>query len=189
MKILPFLKIALRDMKRVGAVMPSSKYAVRSIMRSLPSGFSSVLEYGPGDGILTRAILAKLPPSGRLLAIETNHDFVTCLNKIGDPRLTVLHGQAERAAEFARQEELSGFDLVVSGIPFSMLPSALRREMVAMTRDLLNPGGTFLVYQTSPLMVRYLKRDFRVKLRIEPLNVPPYFIMKAVRRDRPARQE
>jgi len=183
MKLVPFLKIALRDMKRVGAVMPSSKFAVRRMSRLLPKSLSAVLEYGPGDGTVTKAVLEKMPPTGRLLAIETNHDFVTCLGQIGDRRLTVAHGQAQQAVEFARRNGMEGFDLVVSGIPFGLLPHALRQEIVAMTRDLLKPGGTFLVYQTSPLMVRYLKKDFRVKTQIEPLNVPPYFIMRAVRRD------
>ncbi len=183
MKIIPFLKIALRDMKRVGAVMPSSKYAVRRITRSLPANLENVLEYGPGDGAVTRAILAKMPASGRILAIETNHDFVECLNGLGEPRLKVVHGQAQQAVDLAREQGQTGFDLIVSGIPFSMLPHAVRQDLVSMTHDLLKPGGTFLVYQTSPLMARYLKKHFRVRIQIEPLNVPPYFIMRAVRRD------
>jgi len=183
MKLVPFLKIAIRDMKRVAALMPSSKYAVRRISRLLPERLDNVLEYGPGDGAVTRAILGKMSPSGRLLAIETNHDFVTCLNQIGDKRLRVIHGQAGQAADFARQNQLEGFDAIVSGIPFSLLPPARRREIAAMTRDLLRPGGVFLVYQTSSMMERYLKEDFRVRTQIEPLNVPPYFIMRAVRRE------
>lgn len=181
MGLIPFLKTALKDMRRVGAVMPSSRFAVRRILRQVPADARFALEYGPGDGVLTRELLKRLPPDGRILAIETNDEFVGCLRRIQDSRLTVVHGDARLAAAFARQHGFAGFDLALSGIPFSLLPGELRRDIVSMTHDLLRSGGVFVVYQTSPLMVPYLKRQFGVKTSVEPLNVPPYFVMRAER--------
>jgi phospholipid N-methyltransferase len=178
MSILRFLKVAAKDF-RVGAVMPSSRFAVRSIMRRVPQRLDAVLEYGPGDGVLTRRLLERLSPDGKLLAVETNPEFADRLASIGDPRFMLVRGDATKAAAHAAAAGLGPFDLVVSGIPFSMLSDATRKDVVDMTHELLKPGGIFLVYQTSPLMVPYLKRRFRVRTSVQPLNVPPYFIMQA----------
>ncbi|HTM67796.1 MAG TPA: methyltransferase domain-containing protein [Candidatus Binatia bacterium] len=180
MKIIDFLKLAARDL-RIGAVMPSSRWAVHKIMDRVPDRLTNVLEYGPGDGVLTKRLLDRLDSQGRMLAIETNPTFAALLAKIEDPRFTLVHGDATVAADFAKEHGLSAFDLVISGIPFSMLSDATRRKVVDMTWDLLRPGGIFLVYQTSPLMVPYLKRRFKVRTSMELRNVPPYFIMQATK--------
>jgi len=182
MDIFSFLKVAIRDPWHVGAVMPSSSFAVRNIMRRVPKDMGTILEYGPGDGVLTKVLLKMLPADGRLLAIETNSDFVDSLRSIDDSRLIVVHGDARQADEFAREHGLSDFDLAISGIPFSLIPSGERMELVSKTRGLLRQGGVFVVYQTSALMRSYLKEVFSVRTFIEFLNVPPYFIMRAVRR-------
>jgi phospholipid N-methyltransferase len=183
MNIFSFLKVAAQDPWHVGAVMPSSSFAVRNIMRRVPKNLRTILEYGPGDGVLTKVLLEMLPVDGRLLAIETNQEFVDSLREIKDSRLIVVHGDARQADQFAREHGLSGFDLAISGIPFSLISAAERTDLVSKTRDLLRPGGVFVVYQTSVLMRSYLKKVFSVRTFIEFLNVPPYFIMRAARRD------
>jgi len=181
MNIISFLKVAVRDL-RVGAVMPSSRWAVAKIMARVPDRLKTVLEYGPGDGVLTRRLLDRLDSTGKLLAIETNPTFIAALQKIEDARFALVMGDATVAADYAREHGLADFDLVISGIPFSMLSDRTRRDVVAKTYDLLRPGGVFLVYQTSPLMVPYLKKKFAVKTTMELRNVPPYFIMQAVKK-------
>ena len=157
--------------------MPSSRFAVQKIVRFMPPDMKYVLEYGPGDGVLTRQILDLLPPDGKLLAIETNDNMCAEVAAINDPRLVLIKGDATRAAEYAAAHGMSKFDMVISGIPFSMLPSRVRQGTAKMTEELLAPSGVFVVYQTSPLMVHYLKMYFDVQVAFEPRNVPPYFIM------------
>ncbi|HTK03963.1 MAG TPA: methyltransferase domain-containing protein [Candidatus Eisenbacteria bacterium] len=180
MNIISFLKVAARDL-RVGAVMPSSRWAVNKIMARVPDRLKSVLEYGPGDGVLTHRLLDRLDSQGRLLAIESNPTFAAQLAKIEDPRFALVHGDATVAADYAREHGLAAFDLVISGIPFSMLSDKTRKDVVQMTWNLLRPGGVFLVYQTSPLMLPYLKKKFAVRTALELRNVPPYFIMQATK--------
>ena len=93
MKILSILKVAVRDL-RVGAVMPSSRWAVSKIMARVPDRLKTVLEYGPGDGVLTHRLLDRLDSQGRLLAIESNPTFAAQLSKIEDPRFALVHGDA-----------------------------------------------------------------------------------------------
>jgi len=180
--LVSFLSVALRDI-RVGAVMPSSAYAVRAILSRLPERLDRVVEYGPGDGVVTRVLLDRLSDDGRYLAIETNDRFFADMSAFDDPRLETVHGSASSADRFAAERGLGGFDLVISGIPFSLVSKEVRREMVGMTYRLLRPGGVFLVYQTSPLMLPYLRSMFTVSTAIEPRNIPPYFIMHAKKKD------
>lgn len=181
MALLPFLKIAARDI-RVGAVMPSSSYAINRIFSCLPDTFGSVLELGSGDGVITARILDRLRPDGRMLAIEANLEFVRMTRSLGDSRLEVVHGDATAAQDIVSQKGFGEFDLVISGIPFSILTHARRNAAVEMTYAMLRPGGIFLVYQSSPLMRGYLKRHFSVSTSVEPRNIPPYFIMRGKKR-------
>lgn len=180
MSLASFLSVAARDI-RVGAVMPSSRHAVRQVLAAVPAGASRIIEYGPGDGVITRRLFERLSPDGRLLAIETNERFTAGLSSISEPRFSLVHGDARRAVEHAAALGLGQFDAAVSGIPFSLLSDADRREVVDMTHGLLRSGGAFVVYQTSPLMVPYLRRRFGVSTKLELRNIPPYFIMKAVK--------
>ncbi len=181
MGLIDFLRVAAKDPLGVGAVMPSSGLAVRRIVRCLPDQVRTVIEYGPGDGVITRQLLDRLPPDGRLLAIEANHDFYRRLLAIDDPRLTLVLGDAREARAYADREGFGPFDAAVSGIPFSMLSAAERESVVNATHELLSENGVFLVYQVSPLMRKPLKARFAVRTYFAPFNVPPYFIMRAAK--------
>ena len=88
MQQIDFLKTALKDFK-AGAIAASSKYAVKRIVKEIPPVCRSVIEYGAGDGIITKKILDKLPTDGKIIAVEINHGFVGKLREIKDARLEV----------------------------------------------------------------------------------------------------
>ena len=71
-----FLKIAFRDYKRVGAVTITSKYTIRRVLRALKPEYKYIVEYGAGNGAITREILNTLPPDGKLVAVELNDDLI-----------------------------------------------------------------------------------------------------------------
>lgn len=178
---LRFLQTALSDHK-VGAVTESSSHAIRGILKALPARCEYVVEYGPGLGVVTRAVISHLVPSGRLVAIETNNHFVRELQKQADPRLVVLEDDVVARMEQWSNLGLPRIDAVISGIPFSFLAPRLRERLIKKTYEALAPGGVFVVYQYSPLVFPILKKYFdRVSVSFEPRNLPPYFIMKGVK--------
>jgi len=139
-----------------------------------------VVEYGPGNGVVTRELLRRLEPDARLVAYEINAAFAEELRRSIDLRLEVH--EADIIAASSRLCELSdgGVDAVVSGIPFSFLSPSTREAVVRNTSRALRSGGRFIVYQNSAKMVKPLRRYFReVSGRFEPRNVFPYFIMVA----------
>ena len=179
MNTLDFIKTAVRDY-RVGALSASSQYTIEKIMRELNSEHEYIIEYGAGDGVVTKEILKRLPVHGKLVAVEFNKEFFPDLKSIDDERVSILSDDVRIVAKNLRGLGLPKIDAVISGIPFSFLSPKERREIVKNTYQALASGGIFIVYQYSPFMLPILKKYFsRVELRFEPLNIPPYFIMRA----------
>ncbi len=175
-----FLKKALGSGTEVGAVTMSSKHVVEDVLRIMPKSFSTVVEYGSGDGVMTRALLEKLPHDGKMLAIESNEGFVVELQKMGDVRLKVMHNLVQDIGA----EDMGSYspaDVVVSSIPFSFLSLDERLRVVSEAHSLLAPGGLFIVFhQYSWLMQKPIQSIFgSVSTQFEARNMPPCFILWA----------
>ena len=187
MALFSFLKTAVRDIVNVGDVAPSSSYVIKRVTEALPNGVKTIVEYGPGEGVITKELLKQLPPDGRLLAIELNAEFIEKIKKIKDPRLTVVAGNAVRAHEIVRENNMVLVDAVISGIPFTFsyffIPNKVKMAIVESTRKLLRAKGVFIQYQSSLLMRRFLKQHFLISFVYEPRNFPPYFIIRAEKKD------
>jgi phospholipid N-methyltransferase len=180
MNSIQFLKTALKEYKMVGALTPTSRYAVERIAGEIAAEDKYIVEYGPGDGVITKRILSVLPSDGRLAAIEIDRDFRAELERIQDPRLSVVYDDAAVVSRELADIGLPRIDAVVSGIPFSLMKSQIRREIIRHTHKALRPGGKLIAYQASLLVLPLLKNYFRaVQWRLEPRNLPPYFIMVA----------
>ena len=180
---LAFLFAAIRDFHHVGTLWRTSRWAAREIARLLGPARRNVVEYGAGDGRVTAELLNIMPADGTLLALEINPEFCEALAEMGeetgDERLMV---RRRDIVEFVQNgsRELPRIDAIVSGIPLSFHSAEERAMIVARTRELLAPGGLFIVYQVSPVFFPAVKRTFpKAKLIVSPKNLPPYFIAVA----------
>jgi len=165
----------------LGSVIPSSRFLVRRALRPIDwSRARLIVEYGPGLGTCTAEILRRMRPDARLLVFETHPDFVKHLRESHtDPRLEVMHESAEEVESTVDDLGLSGADYVLSGIPFSLMPGEVRDRILTRTRSVLEPGGTMVVYQFSPLIGLELKRVFDdVDWGFEPRNFLPAVIFR-----------
>lgn len=179
MKKRSIIKNVIKD-HRVGALTASSKYTIRAMLKRVKGTHRYIVEYGAGNGVITKKMLDLLPKDGTLIAIETNNELLKELNAITDPRLKVVHGDVVPLSKNLLSLGIPSVDLVVSGIPFSFFKPDVRRQIVANTYEQLSPGGTFLVYQFSPLILPILKKYFKkIQLYYEVRNLFPYFIMVA----------
>src|SRR3989344_6403005 len=170
-----FFKNAILD-RNVGAVSKSSKYVINNVLKRLKQPLQIVIEFGPGDGPMTKALLKRLSPDGKLLVIESNVKFVEELRKIDDERLHIVEGNVQDIIS----KDIYGFekvDLVVSSIPFSFLKPSERINIVKITNKLLISGGSFIIFhQYSRLMAKTLRQVFgSVSVILEPRNFPPCF--------------
>jgi phospholipid N-methyltransferase len=160
----------------LGSIIPSSRYLVRRLLDQVNwEAARTIVEFGPGVGNITAEILARLQPAGRVIAFETNPDFVKHLRReFKDDRLTVAPTSAENLRTILDQHAVGAADHVISGIPFSVMPENVRRSIVEQTRNSLRPGGSMLVYQFSSAVKPVLANVFAdVKHEFEWFNVLP----------------
>lgn len=176
-----FFRSFLAHPRRIGAVLPTSQRAVRDMLELADLGRAEVVvELGPGTGVYTAAILARLREDARLLALEIDPVLASSLAaRLVDPRLRVVHDSAENLDTHLEGRRA---DVVVSALPFTALPTELRRIILDRASQALAPGGIMLVIQYSPLLARELHRVFgTVRRRLSLLNVPPAFLFACER--------
>jgi len=174
-----FLKSAIFG-KKVGAISRSSKYVTKAVLNNIGNlPLKRVIEYGPGDGIVTRKLLDNLSLGGKMLVIETDKHFAHILENIGDSRLIVIQKKIQDVIPDLNELGFENADLIVSSIPFSLIEKTERDYIVLNSLKILKPDGIFIVFhQYSKIMVKPLRHYFgNVKTKFELRNVLPCFIM------------
>ena len=173
---LRFLRAFAANPRQVGAILPTSRQAVRDMLDlgDVPAA-DLVVELGAGTGSQTGEILARMRPDARLIALEIDPRLAALLEeRYDDPRLQVVADSAEHL-----QKHLDGelADVVVCALPFTSLEPGLRRRILESLPRALAPRGVALVIQYSPLIQSELRRLFpSVRRRISVMNVPPAFL-------------
>jgi phospholipid N-methyltransferase len=172
---LAFLKGFLREPKGVGSVIPSSRFLERKMVRMAGvAEADSVIELGPGTGGTTRAILAAMPETATLLAIELDPSFADHVRTIEDRRLIVHQGSAENLADLIAAHRLRAPRAILSGIPFSTMPEDVGRRIIEAIRDVLAPGGCFVAYQFRGAVAERARPILgEPEVSPELLNIPP----------------
>ena len=160
----------------LGSIIPSSRFLVKQVLQAIDWERARVIvEYGPGVGTFTGEILRRMRSDARLIAIETNRDFVRFLRRsLPDARLQVVHDSAAQVRAVLEQLGLPAADYIISGIPLGSMPEPVRANIVGESRAALAPGGAFLVYQFTARALPALRRTFGdVRRSFELYNLPP----------------
>ena len=161
--------------KAVGAIIPTSSVTAKRMASVVnPASGLPVLEIGPGTGVITRAILARGVPAGKLYLVEYARDFVEHLRR-HFPGVNVIQGDAFDLAGSLGKDAPNQFDSVVSGIPLLNFPVERR---IAYIEDLLDrvPAGRPIIQLTygpkspvPPGLGNYSVKHFDFVIR----NLPP----------------
>ena len=113
----------LRSPRTVGAFWPSSS-ALAKAMVARPSGLNTsetIVELGPGTGAFTGAIVERLGPSARFLAVDIEPAFVESIRRRW-PEVECVCASAEHLEQLSPMRDIGPVDHIVSGLPFASLP-------------------------------------------------------------------
>ncbi len=142
-----FFRKGLEDFDTTANVVSSSRWLVDAMLAAIPSDAKTVVEFGPGTGTLTRAILARLRPDAKLYAIELEQGLLEgCTKSIGDPRLIGVHGSAVDAAALLGPSVVGQADAVISSLGLSLMDEDIRRGIMTAASALLAPDAAFTQY-------------------------------------------
>lgn len=137
----------LRNPRTVGAVSASSKALAREMVREIPRDKPvTVVELGPGTGSFTRAIVERVAPGSRFLAIELEREFVERLRPRW-PGVEFVLANAVELEQIVKKRHMTPVDHIVSGLPFASLPVDDIRRILDGIQHTLRPGGTFTTFQ------------------------------------------
>ena len=166
----------------IGAPAPTGAALAAEIAAVVPSTTATtVVELGPGTGPISPVVRARLAPGSRYVAVELDAELVAHLRRTL-PWLEVLHGDAADLRTLLADADVGPVDAVVSSLPWTLLPPAKRRGMLAEIAAALAPGGVFATISTLtalPALVRDLREDldarFEEVVATRPVwrNVPP----------------
>lgn len=176
----------LRSPRTVGAVAPSSAALARQMVAGLDFDRARVVELGPGTGSFTRAIVPKVGPTGRFLAIDIDPTFVAAL-RARWPHVDFVCGSAEQLPALAADRGLLPVDHILSGLPFASLPAAITRGILDGIEHTLGAGGTFTTFQYvnayGMAAAVAFRQDLSRRLGGEPTrrlvmrNIPPAWVL------------
>ena len=173
---------------KTGAILPSSENLCELItdMAELPK-VSTVIEFGPGTGVITEMIMRKKSPDTIFFAMEINEAFVEA-TKRRCPDAIVYQSSAENASKHLGMHGESGCDLILSSLPWTTFDGETQQKLLDTIYDVLNPGGKFLTYAYVPGFVFPAAWRFRKKLsskfdkvarsRVIWSNIPPAFVYR-----------
>lgn len=162
--------------RMVGSIIPSSRFTVRKMLAPVDWGKCQLfVEYGPGIGTFCEPVLERLRGDGTLIVIDTNPLYIDYLKRtIRDKRFHAVLGSAEDVETIVAEHGFDHADYVLSGLPFSTLPSGVAPAIAAATHRVIRPGGAFLVYQFTAACRDYMAPHFkRIDAGFEWLNVLP----------------
>ncbi|QDT01799.1 Ribosomal RNA small subunit methyltransferase A [Rubripirellula lacrimiformis] len=186
-----FLKNFLRHPTQVGAIAPSSAGLVEAMVQWFDWDTArSIVEFGPGTGVFTEAILERKHADAKFFAIERSPELAN-RTRSRCPDAVVYEDSVTNVVDLCRQESIGKVDAIICGLPWASFSDSLQTEIFDAMLDVLAPGGQFATFAywqgvVLPAGMRFsrrLKNTFPQVQRSHTVwkNLPPAFVYRCVR--------
>lgn len=186
----------LRNPRTVGAVSASSRAMAQTMVAEIPTDRPvKVVELGPGTGSFTRAIVERIAPGSRFLALDIEPTFVERVRRRW-PSVECVLASAENLERLVKERHLAPVDHIVSGLPFASLPVEVSRAILDGIEHTLRPGGTFTTFQYvhgyAMPQGRFFRKEMSLRMGGPPhrqlvlKNFPLSFILTWTRPEQPS---
>ena len=131
----------LQNPKQVSAIAPSSRALARAMAQGLDQTTGRVVEFGPGTGRLTKAILDTGVLASNLTMFELDAVFASHL-RAAFPGTTLHLAGADTAPDHVAP----GVGAVVSGLPLLSMPDAISTAIVTAAFKILAQGAPYIQF-------------------------------------------
>jgi phosphatidylethanolamine/phosphatidyl-N-methylethanolamine N-methyltransferase len=135
----------MQNPRQMSAIAPSSRALARAMAKGLGPDTGRVVEFGPGTGSLTRAILDAGVRPENLTLFELDPHFAAHL-RAAFPGATLHLSGADTAPEHVAP----GVGAVVSGLPLLSMPDEVCHAIVTAAFKVLAPGAPFIQFTYGP---------------------------------------
>ena len=181
LKKIAFFKEAVKNIKTLGSVLPSSRFLIKKMLRNVDFSKDLILvEFGPANGIITSEILKRMSANSKLICFEINPAFYQFLTEnIKDDRVILLQESAENIDVELKKNGITEIDFCISSLPLAMIPKEICEKIIKNTIKVLKPNSGFVQYQYSLQYYKPLKNLFNkknIRLNFVFFNFPPAFI-------------
>lgn len=199
-----FAREFLKEPKEMAAVAPSSRHLARKMVEGFDfAGASAVVEYGPGLGTFSNAIIQRMhaagvsgsdvaPGSCRFIAIERNEKMAELFRQRHTPGdVTLYCDDAANVRSICTREGIDQVDYVVSGLGWPSFSDDVRERILSATAEVLRSGGEFRTFGYHVgLMLRGAWHFRRVVRRLFSevtisevvwRNMPPAFVYRCIK--------
>lgn len=162
--------------KRVGSVMPSSRFLAEQMVKPIEwDHMRAIAELGSGTGAITRVLQAHATDEMDIVLFEMDKQMREYIRK-QYPQFP-CYANARHLYEKMQEQGIPALDCVVSGLPFFNFDESIRKALLDQVIQALKPGGLFITYQYSLQMKKMLADTFIIEaIRFVPMNVPPAFV-------------
>lgn len=140
-----FRRRLLKNPRQISAIAPSSRTLARAMTLGLGPKSGPVVEFGPGTGRFTEALLARGVRPETLTLFELDEEFVAYLRQ-KFPGVTVHQLPAQEAARLVAP----GVSTVISGLPLLSMPPEVRESIVGAAFAILAPRGRYVQFTYGP---------------------------------------
>ena len=166
---------------KVGSVYPSSNILSKKIIKKIDLKTSKLfVEFGGGNGCITKKILNKLRKDDVLVVFEKDKFFFNYLKKIKDDRLIIVNNDAIDCYNVLQEickERFMEFKVssIVSSLPLSIIENS--KYIIKEAHRVLSYGGNFIQMQYSAKRYKHFKGVFnKVSTDFTIFNIPPAFV-------------
>lgn len=130
-------------------MVPSSRFLAGALTKPIDFAHArTIVELGPGTGPVTKAILSRMHPEARLLAVDINAAFIEHLRlACPDPRLIAVCGSATDLRRLFTAHRLAPADAVVSSLGLTSMSPQMRSTILRQVGECLSPGGVMTQFQ------------------------------------------
>lgn len=170
--------------KYVGAVASKPSHVTKCIINKIDFVEAKViLEYGLGNGAVTKHLLNRMNLDSTLFIFETNEKFIKNLSNLKDNRLIIINADAEKAQMILENRyKIKKVDCIISTIPLTFVDRKKRRRIIFKSFSLLKKEGKFITAQYSWFIYNLIKKQFsESSIKSTLFNMPPIFIIIGIK--------